>query len=292
MAASYRNEERVPEIVFFDIETSVPNRAGPGHERRFWILEFGAMVICPLKLVEIESYCTLIKPGDLSVVALRSTRTDGITREAVMKAPTFEDVADKIYQVLDGRIWAGHNIQRFDCLRIKEAFAEIGRPAPQPCGIIDSLGVLSDKFGKRAGDMKMATLANYFGLGQQKHRSLDDVRMNLEVLKNCATVLFLESSLPNMLSNNKWNNGSSTITTRSKNNVENKKMVPSYNTEEPNSRKSPPAASSSIGYIRSVPYPTRASLRKMTERVKNILCKAHSNQSINNLIKHSHSILR
>lgn len=72
-----------------------------------------------------------------------------------------------------------------------------------------------------------------------------------------------ESSLPNMLSNNKWNNGSSTITTRSKNNVENKKMVPSYNTEEPNSRKSPPAASSSIGYIRSVPYPTRASLRKV-----------------------------
>lgn len=70
----------------------------------------------------------------------------------------------------------------------------------------------------------MATLAAYFGLGKQKHRykfwskpepcvldiflwyymkpvimvlqtalnrSLDDVRMNLEVLKHCATVLFL-----------------------------------------------------------------------------------------------------
>uniref|UniRef100_A0A7N2MPW4 Uncharacterized protein n=2 Tax=Quercus lobata TaxID=97700 RepID=A0A7N2MPW4_QUELO len=41
----------------------------------------------------------------------------------------------------------------------------------------------------------MATLATYFGLGEQTHRSLDDVRMNLEVLKYCATVLFLESSL-------------------------------------------------------------------------------------------------
>ncbi|KAL3819427.1 hypothetical protein ACJIZ3_005332 [Penstemon smallii] len=43
--------------------------------------------------------------------------------------------------------------------------------------------------------MKMDTLATYFGLGPQTHRSLDDVRMNLEVLKYCATVLFLESSL-------------------------------------------------------------------------------------------------
>lgn len=37
----------------------------------------------------------------------------------------------------------------------------------------------------------MSTLATYFGLGQQKHRSLADVRMNLEVLKHCATILFL-----------------------------------------------------------------------------------------------------
>ncbi|GKU89764.1 hypothetical protein SLEP1_g3859 [Rubroshorea leprosula] len=37
----------------------------------------------------------------------------------------------------------------------------------------------------------MATLATYFGIGKQNHRSLDDVRMNLEVLKYCATVLFL-----------------------------------------------------------------------------------------------------
>lgn len=47
--------------------------------------------------------------------------------------------------------------------------------------------------------MKMASLANYFGLGRQKHRSLDDVRMNLEVLKYCATVLFLEASFPEVL---------------------------------------------------------------------------------------------
>ncbi|KDP46882.1 hypothetical protein JCGZ_24091 [Jatropha curcas] len=43
--------------------------------------------------------------------------------------------------------------------------------APVPVGMIDSLGVLGDKFGRRAGNLKMATLATYFGLGQQKHRT-------------------------------------------------------------------------------------------------------------------------
>lgn len=139
------------EIVFFDLETTVPNKTG----QRFWVLEFGAIVVCPRKLVELESFSTLIRPGDLSAVGLRSSRSDGITRERVENAPLFEQVADKIFNILNGRIWAGHNIQRFDCVRIKQAFSEIGRPVPSPLGMIDSLGVLTDKFGKRAGNMKV-----------------------------------------------------------------------------------------------------------------------------------------
>ncbi|KAL3627096.1 Sugar transporter [Castilleja foliolosa] len=84
-----------------------------------------------------------------------------ITREAISNAPSFHEVANKIFDVLYGRIWAGHNIQRFDCFRIKEAFAKINRPAPTPVGMIDSLGVLTQKFGRRAENMKMTTLARY-----------------------------------------------------------------------------------------------------------------------------------
>ncbi|KAK6920909.1 Exonuclease, RNase T/DNA polymerase III [Dillenia turbinata] len=191
------NSER-SEIAFFDVETTVPSKTGQG----FALLEFGAILVCPKKLVELDHYSTLIRPSDLSLISATSVRCNGITRAAVSSAPSFLDIADKVFDILNGRIWAGHNIIRFDCVRIREAFAEIGRVAPEPKGIIDSLALLTQKFGRRAGDMKMATLATYFGLGQQTHRSLDDVRMNLEVVKYCATVLFLESSLPDIFMKN------------------------------------------------------------------------------------------
>ncbi|GKB42519.1 protein NEN4, partial [Tanacetum coccineum] len=177
------------------------------------------MVVCPRKLVELESYSTLIRPGDLSVVGVKPARDHGISRGTVLEAPSFEEVADKIFKILNGRIWAGHNIQRFDCVRIRAAFEEIGRPAPEPVALIDSLWVLLEKFGKRAGNMKMASLASYFGLGEQKHRSLDDARMNLEVVKHCATVLFLESSLPSVLEDQWRHDSPPNITTRSRSNV-------------------------------------------------------------------------
>ncbi|CAM0958612.1 unnamed protein product [Alopecurus aequalis] len=198
-AAAGEQEEGMPtraEIAFFDLETSVPQRPGQGYA----LLEFGAILVCPRRLVEVACYATLVRPADLAVVSAATTRCNGITRDAVAAAPPFTAVADAVYDLLHGRVWAGHNILRFDLPRIREAFSEIGRSPPEPKGTIDTLPLLTQRFGRRAGDMKMASLANYFGLGRQKHRSLDDVRMNLEVLKYCATVLFLEASLPEVLS--------------------------------------------------------------------------------------------
>ncbi|KFK27897.1 hypothetical protein AALP_AA8G444300 [Arabis alpina] len=186
------------EIAFFDVETTIPFRAGQGYA----ILEFGSILVCPRKLVELRSYSTLVRPSNLNRITDRSVQCNGIKREDVASEPKFAEIADTVYDILHGRIWAGHNILRFDCPRIREAFAEIGRAPPEPKGTIDSLALLTQRFGRRAGDMKMATLAAYFELGKQTHRSLDDVRMNFEVLKYCATVLFLESSLPDELIEN------------------------------------------------------------------------------------------
>ncbi|KAG0550322.1 hypothetical protein BDA96_01G328500 [Sorghum bicolor] len=179
------------EIVFLDVETSTPPRV---------LLEFGAVVVCSRRLVDVSSYATLVRPADPDAAVPDPTaRCSGITRDAVADAPPFRDVADKVYDVLHGRVWAGHNIVKFDSVIIRDAFAEIGRPPPEPKGMVDTLPLLTQWFGPRAGDMKLASLANYFGLGKQRHRSLDDVKMNIDVLKNCATVLFLEESLRGVL---------------------------------------------------------------------------------------------
>ncbi|OMO52854.1 Exonuclease [Corchorus olitorius] len=192
------------EICFFDLETTVPSRRGQGYA----ILEFGAILVCPKRLVELKSYSTLVRPDDLSSISIASERCNGITKADVAKAPFFSQVAEIIHDLLDGRIWAGHNIVRFDCVRIREAFGKIGRPPPEPKGTIDSLPLLTE-------------------------RSLEDVRMNLEVLKYCATVLFLESSLPDILTADSV--VSSRPTTRSSSNSNSSPEGPNLNMHTPSS---------------------------------------------------------
>lgn len=86
------------EIAFFDVETSVPSRPGQG----FAILEFGAILVCPRKLIELENYSTLVKPSDLALISNLSARCNGISRHAVISAPTFAEIADKVYDILHG----------------------------------------------------------------------------------------------------------------------------------------------------------------------------------------------
>ncbi|XVF11888.1 hypothetical protein REPUB_Repub08aG0066200 [Reevesia pubescens] len=184
------------EICFFDLETTVPHRCGQGYV----ILEFGAILVCPKRLVELKSYTSLVRPDDPSSISHALDRRNGITRDAVLNGPSFSEIADIVHDFLHGRVWAGHNILRFDCVRIREAFAKIGRPAPEPKRIIDSLALLTQRFGRRA-DLNQEIYSYIGQLWSQMglKRSLDDVRMNLEVVKYCATVLFLESSPPDIL---------------------------------------------------------------------------------------------
>jgi DNA polymerase III epsilon subunit-like protein len=141
------------EIVFLDVETTIPYKKG----QKFEILEFGAIVLCAQGLVEKTSFCTYVQPSSMAAISKKSVDCNGITKNDAAHAPFFSQIADHVYNLLDGRVWAGHNILSFDIPRIQEAFAEAGLQAPTAAGVIDTLPLLKSTFGCRAGNMKVTS---------------------------------------------------------------------------------------------------------------------------------------
>lgn len=87
----------------------------------------------------------------------KSTEVNKITKEMVKDAPSFGDVADKVFELLDNRIWAGksiiiflivgHNINLFDNKQIVKEFKKLNRKPPKPTGLIDTFPLLKGTFG-------------------------------------------------------------------------------------------------------------------------------------------------
>ncbi|KAI6673206.1 hypothetical protein NL676_001112 [Syzygium grande] len=182
-------ESSRPEIVIFDVETVIESIRGTKA-----ILEFGAIIVCPRTLVEKEYFTSLVRPRHDSCFGEFQARRNGLNRDDIVSSNTFfSDIARTIYDMLDGRIWVGHNIKKFDRPIVEAAFHEIRQSPPKPSGIVDTME-LCERFEEEAGNKRMATLAEYFDLGKQTHRSLDDVRLNLRLFLHCAAVFSLTES--------------------------------------------------------------------------------------------------
>jgi hypothetical protein len=166
----------------FDIETTIPATD---------VIEFGCVVLDAARLFEVAAFSTLIHSSNCSK---RSIECNGITNTMLADAPTFAAVAPHIFQLMHGKVWAGYNIEQFDIPKITAAFAAIGQPAPVAHSVIDAYPLLAKTFGKRAGDMKLASLMRHFEMGTEAHRALDDARQTVEVLKRCSMLLFLEEN--------------------------------------------------------------------------------------------------
>ena len=168
-----------------------------------------------------------LSPPDLRAISPRSVACNPLAATDVAHAPPFATVAGAIRAVLDGRIWAGHNVAAFDLRVLREHFAAIEEKMPQAAGVVDTLPLLRAHFGKsawcgrhlqavssrvpllssrvhvsppppsirivgRADGLSMMALGLYFEYGEEEHRAFANNRMIHAVLRNAAAVLWLE----------------------------------------------------------------------------------------------------
>lgn len=166
-----------PTLMFYDIECTIPRHKGDNVD----IIEFAAIFVDSATLNEIgEPFHTMLFSDRISD---RSMAANNITAAMVEKAPGFEDMAHRIFNVMNGQFWVGHNIRSYDNRIIEESFQRLGMKGPLNIGIIDTLALTRGCFNNIAGSNALAKLAAHFGLREETHRALDDARLNLEVVK-------------------------------------------------------------------------------------------------------------
>lgn len=103
-------------VVFVDIETN-----GLSHNRGR-IIEIAAIRVESGKVV--SSFSTILDPG--TEIPEFITKLTGISEKDTAGAPTFIDISEKLYDILDGAIFIAHNV-RFDYSFVKQEFKRLGR---------------------------------------------------------------------------------------------------------------------------------------------------------------------
>ncbi|QUW95818.1 Putative bifunctional exonuclease/endonuclease protein [Streptomyces sp. V17-9] len=122
-------------------------------------------------------FSTLLDPGcDPGPVHVH-----GLTAERLRGAPAFEQVAERIGALLEGRVLVAHNAQfDYDFLAHEFARARLRLPVDRRLCTL----ALNRRVDPPTGDLKLGTLAAHYGVPQFKaHDALDDTRVLAGVLR-------------------------------------------------------------------------------------------------------------
>lgn len=160
------------DIVFFDIEATGLNIL------RDRIVQI-ALIKYPHDGKEPEEMTMLINPG--VPISIESMEIHGITPDMIRNEPTFQQVAQKIYDFIGESDLAGYNSDRFDIPMLMEEFARVGlelKVDHRRC--IDVQKV----FYKMEPRTLKAALKVYCNKElEDAHDALADVRATVDVLK-------------------------------------------------------------------------------------------------------------
>ncbi len=182
-------------IAVWDLETTLPEDGSFDCD----IVEFGVLLVDPARLTIQQEYSSLVQSDRVSAA---SQAVNGIGPDSLRQAPRFPDLAQRIHQLLDGQVWAGHNLEQFDIPILNRAFQQFNADPPRALKVLDTYRLFGDWLRRRAGDAKLATACRHFGLQAPSHRALDDCRAVWEVLLRCTQSRWLERQLGTRLTRN------------------------------------------------------------------------------------------
>jgi DNA polymerase-3 subunit epsilon len=150
-------------VVFVDIETT------GGSYKNSRVLEVAAIRYENGHVV--QEFSTLINPN--AYIPRSITELTGIRESDVIDAPKFEDIADELFEILNGAVFVAHNV-RFDYSFLKNEFAFVGMHfSPKLlCTVRLSRALYVDEKGHSLA--KLIERHNIPVLA--RHRALDDAR--------------------------------------------------------------------------------------------------------------------
>lgn len=168
------------EFAIVDIETTGGNPSGGGITEIAVVVHNGQEII--------HEFQTLINP-QVPVPAFITGLT-GIDNSMVGNAPSFEEIADELWDLLDGRVFVAHQVN-FDFSFIREAFLKTGRElkSSRLCTVRLARkvfpGLGSYSLGRICEQQKIPILARHRAMGDAKATALLFDRMlvlNQEVI--------------------------------------------------------------------------------------------------------------
>jgi DNA polymerase-3 subunit epsilon len=162
-----------PRLAFVDVETT---GSSPARER---VTEIGLVrVDFDGDAVRIDEWATLVNPG-IPIPAEIQWLT-GITNDMVRAAPSFAEIAQALYDRLEGAVFVAHNA-RFDYGFLRAEFARAGLAfnAKTLCTVRLSRFLYPDR-----SPHTLDAIIERFDLGgEQRHRALGDARVLWRLLQ-------------------------------------------------------------------------------------------------------------
>jgi len=151
------------EYIVFDLETTGTNI------KKDKIIEIGAIKIKNNEII--DKFETLINPN--IPIPYKATEINHITDEMVKDAPTFEEIADKLYIFLKDSILAGYNADTFDINLLYDAYEELGIKFTND--FIDILNIAKNILPELNNYKLEEDLVPYYNIEvKQSHRAISD----------------------------------------------------------------------------------------------------------------------